>query len=238
MFPLKDDVPLRRRPLVTIAFIAANVSVFAWQIGNPGSLPYSVLALGLTPARFLASLDPAGWLSGGGEALVPALLTPLTSMFAHGSLMHIGSNMLFLWIFGGNVEDAMGRTRFIAFYLLCGLAAVGAQIAFEPSSQLPMVGASGAIAGLLGAYMLLFPRARVLTLVPIFVFLRLMWLPALVFLGLWFVFQILGGLGAPSEGGGVAYWAHVGGFVAGLVLVWPFAGRIWRKPRRDESWWK
>lgn len=241
MIPLKDDAPLRRRPLVTIFLIAANVAVFAWQIGNPGSLPHSVAVLGLVPAEFLASLAPTSWLQGGlavesfEMVRIPTILTPLSSMFAHGSLMHIGSNMLFLWVFGANVEDAMGKGRFVIFYLLCGLAAAAAQIGFAPGSVIPMVGASGAIAGMLGAYMLLFPRARVLTLVPIFIFIRLMWLPAFLFLGLWFLLQIFGGLGTPGEGGGVAYWAHIGGFVAGLLLVRSFAGRIWRPRQRTAS---
>jgi len=244
VIPLKDDAPLRRTPLITIALIAANVAVFVWQIGIPGSLPRSVWILGLVPVDFLASLDPSTWFRGGTEApglqslQIPTILTPLSSMFAHGSLMHIGSNMLFLWVFGANVEDAMGKGRFVIFYLLCGLAAAAAQIGFAPGSDIPMVGASGAIAGMLGAYMLLFPRARVLTLVPIFIFIRLMWLPAFLFLGLWFLLQIFGGLGTPGEGGGVAYWAHVGGFAAGLLLVRPFAGRIWRpRPRVRNVWY-
>lgn len=235
MFPLKDDVPLRRTPFLTIGLIALNVTVFAWQLGVPGSLGWSIPHLGLVPAEFLGSFgDPASLLAGlsSRESLVPPLLTPFSSMFAHGSFLHIGSNMLFLWIFGNNVEDVMGRRRFVVFYLLCGLAAAAAQIVFSPTSQLPMVGASGAVAGILGAYLLLFPRARVLTLIPIFIFIRLVWLPAVLFLGFWFLFQILGGLGAPAQGGGVAYWAHIGGFVAGVLFVKPFAGRLKRTRRR------
>lgn len=229
MIPLKDDVPVRRTPFVTIGLIAASIAVFVWQLGYSGSFPRSVAWLGLVPADLLSppAFDPAA------PARLPAVATVLTSMFAHGSLMHLGSNMLFLWIFGNNVEDAMGRGRFVAFYLLCGLGAAAAQIASSPASAIPMVGASGAIAGVLGAYFLLYPKARVLALVPIFIFIRLIWIPAVVFLGLWFVFQILGGLGSPGEGGGIAFWAHIGGFVAGLVLVRPFAGWIWRSPRRS-----
>ncbi|HEY0839852.1 MAG TPA: rhomboid family intramembrane serine protease [Vulgatibacter sp.] len=231
MIPLKDDVPCRRTPIVTFALIAGSVAVFVWQLGYSGSFPRSVAWLGLVPADLLSApgFDPAA------PARLPAAATLLTSMFAHGSLMHIGSNMLFLWIFGNNVEDAMGRVGFLAFYLLCGLGAAAAQIASAPGSTIPMVGASGAIAGVLGAYFLLYPKARVLAAVPIFIFIRLVWIPAVVFLGLWFVFQILGGLGSSGVGGGVAFWAHVGGFVAGLILVRPFAGSIWRSPRRS-SW--
>ncbi len=229
MFPLKDDIPLRRTPFITIACIAANIAVFAWQLFGAGSMHRAVYLLGVIPAHLLASVDPGAVPSG---AFVATFATVFTSMFAHGSLLHLGGNMLFLWIFGNNVEDAMGRGRFIGFYLLCGVAAVFAQILAAPGSEIPMVGASGAIAGVLGAYLLLFPHARVLTLVPIFIFIRLIWIPAIFFLGIWFLFQLLGGLGSPSETGGVAFWAHVGGFVAGLLLVKPFAGVIWRTGRR------
>ncbi|HWV39595.1 MAG TPA: rhomboid family intramembrane serine protease [Vulgatibacter sp.] len=223
MFPLKDDIPVRRLPIVTIALIAASVGVFAWQVGWSGSFVGSVWSLGLVPANLLATSSPGD---------TPPVETLFTSMFAHGSLLHLGSNMLFLWIFGNNVEDAMGRWRFVLFYLLCGLGAAAAQIASDPTSTLPMVGASGAIGGVLGAYFLLYPRARVLALVPIFIFVRLVWIPAVVFLGLWFLFQIVGGLGSVGASGGVAFWAHVGGFVAGVFLVKPFVGDDWPSGRR------
>ena len=222
MFPLKDDIPVRRIPIVTLGLVAASVGVFAWQVGWSGSFEGSVNWLGLVPADLVAPASLG----------VPPVEKLLTSMFAHGSLLHLGSNMLFLWIFGNNVEDVMGRGRFAGFYLLCGLGAAAAQVASDPASAIPMVGASGAIAGVLGAYLLLFPRARVLAIVPIFVFIRLIWIPAAVFLVLWFLFQVLGGLASGGEPGGVAFWAHVGGFVAGLMLVKPFVGDDWPSPRR------
>lgn len=223
MFPLKDDIPVRRLPIVTIGLIAASVAVFAWQVGWSGSFVGSVMALGLVPADLLGASSLGA---------LPPVKTIFTSMFAHGSVLHLGSNMLFLWIFGNNVEDAMGRWRFVLFYLLCGVGAAAAQIASDPASAIPMVGASGAIGGVLGAYLLLYPRARVLALVPIVVFVRLMWVPAVVFLGLWFVFQLVGGLGSVGASAGVAFWAHVGGFVAGVVLVKPFVGDDWTSGRR------
>ncbi|AKU91348.1 rhomboid family intramembrane serine protease [Vulgatibacter incomptus] len=223
MLPLKDDLPVRRFPLVTIALVAANVAVFAWQIAKAPSFVDSIRFLGMVPGAFApADSAPVG---------LPPVLTIFTSMFAHGSLLHLGGNLLFLWIFGNNVEDAMGRLGFLGFYVLCGIGAAAAQVGFDPASQIPMVGASGAIAGVLGAYFLLYPRARVLTVIPIFVFLKFIWVPAIFFLGIWFVFQLLGGLGTPEGAGGVAFWAHVGGFVAGLLLVKPFAGTIWRRPQ-------
>ncbi|HLV60478.1 MAG TPA: rhomboid family intramembrane serine protease, partial [Fredinandcohnia sp.] len=156
------------------------------------------------------------------EPLPSALVSVFTSMFAHGSFLHIASNLLFLWIFGNNVEDAMGRTRFVAFYLSCGVGAVAAQVIAAPTSAIPMVGASGAIAGMLGAYLLLFPHARVLAAIPVFVFLRLVWVPAAIFIVLWLVLQILGGLLSHPGQGGVAFWAHVGGAVTGMLLLRAF----------------
>lgn len=229
MFPLKDDIPTRNRPVVTVALIAANVAVFLWQMANPAAFEGAIYALGLTPVEVTTGIDRIP------HSLAPPLLTVFTSMFAHGGLFHLGGNMLFLWIFGNNVEDDMGPAKFLAFYLLCGVAAAGAQIAAGPTSTVPMVGASGAIAGVLGAYLLLYPHARVLALVPIFFFIRLIWIPAVIFLALWFGLQLLGGFGAAGEGG-VAFWAHVGGFVAGVVLVRPFAGRIWRTD--EEGGWR
>jgi membrane associated rhomboid family serine protease len=167
---------------------------------------------------------------------IPIWLTLLTSMFLHGGLLHVLGNMLYLWIFGDNVEDAMGPFRFLAFYLLCGIIAAFAQIAIDPSSTIPMVGASGAIAGVLAAYFVLYPRSRILTLVPIFFFMRLVAVPAVFLLGFWFVLQLLSGAGTIGSPGGVAYFAHIGGFVAGLFLVFPFRERhvpitLWRMLR-------
>ncbi|WP_373045571.1 rhomboid family intramembrane serine protease [Vulgatibacter sp.] len=231
MFPLKDDIPTHHKPVITTLLIAANVLVYLFQHAGFPSFEASVFSLGVTPREVTTGVD--SWP----PSLAPPLATIFTSMFAHGGLFHIGGNMLFLWIFGNNVEDDMGPVKFLAFYLLCGVAAAGAQIVLEPASQIPMVGASGAIAGVLGAYLLLYPHARVLALVPIFFFIQLIWVPAVIFLVLWFVFQLFGGfMAAGSEGGGVAFWAHVGGFVMGLLLVRPFAGRIWRTD--EEGAWR
>ena len=217
MIPLKDDVPISRAPVVTVLVIVANVAVFLWQLLLVG-LPFSVQIAGAIPYEILTLRDVAP------RDVVSPPFTILTSMFLHGGFAHIAGNMLFLWIFGNNVEDALGRVKFLAFYLSCGIVAAVAQtgvaaLSADPSSLLvPMVGASGAIAGVLAAYMVLFPRARVLTLVPILFFIRLIYVPATFFIGLWFAIQVLSAL-LGNEGSGVAFVAHVGGFVSGWVLV-------------------
>ncbi len=217
MIPLKDDVPVGRAPLLTGTLIAANAIAFLWQVDVVG-LPLSVQIGGAIPYEILRMRDMPPL------DLVPPPFTVLTSLFLHGGLMHLAGNMLFLWIFGNNVEDALGRGRFLLFYLACGVVAALAQTAATvltgdlAALSIPMVGASGAIAGVLAAYMVLFPRARVLTVVPIFFFIRLMYIPARFFLGLWFALQLLNALfGGPASG--VAFVAHVGGFLAGLLLV-------------------
>jgi len=216
MIPLKDDNKSRTFPYVTIALLAANIAAFLYELSLPPSAQELLIyRMGLVPADLTERLRP------GGDFPVP--LSLFTSMFLHGGLLHLAGNMLYLWIFGNNVEDEAGHLGFLVFYLLCGVAAAGTQIVAAPASHVPMIGASGAIAGVLGAYMLLFPHARVLTLVPIIFYLRLMYLPAVVVLGLWFVYQVLlsaGTSGAP--GGGVAFFAHIGGFVAGMLLIWLF----------------
>ena len=224
MFPLRDDVPSRRAPVVTWAIIALNLAIFAGQLtlSEPGVRRLFFL-FGIVPAR----LSDPGWAAATG--LPPGgLLTLLTSMFLHGGFLHVGFNLWTLWIFGDNVEDRMGRLRFAAFYLVCGLAAGVVHLLAHPASTVPTVGASGAIAGVLGAYLRWFPGARVLTLIPIVIYPLLVEIPALVYLGLWFVTQLLSGatsLGLPDVGGGVAWWAHVGGFGAGLALAGLFARR-------------
>jgi membrane associated rhomboid family serine protease len=230
VIPLKDDVPVSRAPIATIALITANVSVFLWQMLVVG-LPFSVQIGGAIPYEILTFRDV------GPPDIVAPPLTILTSMFLHGGFVHIAGNMLFLWIFGNNVEDVLGRARFVAFYLACGVIAALAQVGVmalgaDPSTLLvPMVGASGAIAGVLAAYMVLFPRARVLTLVPIIFIFRLFYVPASFFIGLWFVLQLLSAL-LGSDGSGVAFVAHVGGFVTGWVLVKVMApSRGWRTRR-------
>ncbi|HET6439766.1 MAG TPA: rhomboid family intramembrane serine protease [Anaeromyxobacter sp.] len=240
MIPLKDDNPVLRTPLVTYLLVLANVAAFLWQIGLPrvlgaddvlgamaASLNRSVLRGGAIPIEILRLRDIYP------PDIVPPPLTVLTSMFLHGGPLHLAFNMLFLWIFGNNVEDALGRLRFLVFYLLCGCAAAAAQIAFAHSPaalRAPMVGASGAIAGVLAAYLVLFPRARVLTLVVVFIFIRLVPLPAGWFIGIWFAGQLLSVLfGASSD---VAFFAHIGGFVAGFLLVRVFGRHpAWRARR-------
>jgi membrane associated rhomboid family serine protease len=230
VIPLKDDLPTARPAVLTVSLIALNVAAFVWQQVGVG-MEASVQIGGLYPAALLGL--PAAELP---ASPLPAPLTVLTSMFLHGGFLHILFNMWTLWVFGNNVEDALGHGRFLAFYLVAGTAAALAQTAGAAASGgrdmlLPMVGASGAISGVLAAYLVMFPRARVLTLVPIFIFIRLMYLPAFVFLGLWFALQLLGAF-AGGGGGGVAFMAHVGGFVAGLVLT-PFL----RPRRRSRAAW-
>ena len=217
LIPLKDDIPVSRPPVLTIALIALNVVAFLWQVLVAG-LPYSVQVGGAIPYEILTLKDLRP------SDLVPPPFTILTSMFLHGGFMHIAGNMLFLWIFGNNIEDVLGHGRFLVFYLACGVAAAVAQtgvsaMASDPSTLLvPMVGASGAIAGVLAAYMMTFPRARVLTLIPIFFFIRLVYVPASFFIGLWFVIQLLSAV-IGNDGSGVAFVAHVGGFVTGWILM-------------------
>jgi len=209
VIPLHDDLPIRRTPVVTWLLLALNVGAFAWQLLGDG-IPRSVQEGGVIPYEILTFQDV--WP----RDLVPPPLTVFTAMFFHGGLAHLGSNLLFLWIFGNNVEDAMGRPRFVAFYLLCGVAAAIVQVlasAASGSLEVPMVGASGAIAGILAAYLRLFPGARILTLAFVFV----VWLPAWIVLGLWILGQLLSVVGGGVPG--VALFAHIGGFAAGWLLV-------------------
>ncbi len=230
MIPLYDVNPTRRFPVVTVALIVANVTVFLWQIlflPATGMGLYEWYAvLGARPVELTQHVDL--WPSGG----VPWWATLFTSQFVHGGFLHLAFNMLYLWIFGNNVEDAMSRPRFLVFYLVCGLGAAFAQTVVDPASDVPLVGASGAIAGVLGAYFVLYPRARVLTVVPLFLLFPVFELPAWVLLLGWFVLQWLSGLSTlgGSQPGGVAYFAHIGGFVTGLALVWLFVCRRRREP--------
>jgi membrane associated rhomboid family serine protease len=253
MFPYRDENETQRLAIVTGSIIALNV--FAWLFvqgaGSSTALARSVCELGLIAGELTGALPP-GTQFPMGEGLACAtdpgrqVSHVLTHMFLHGSWMHLLGNMWFLWLFGNNIEDSMGHLRFLAFYLLCGFAAAAAQILTNPSSPIPMVGASGAISGVMGAYLVLYPRVRVYTLVPLGFFITSMALPAWVMLGYWFLIQFVSGLvDVGGEGGGVAFWAHVGGFVAGLVLVKLFArsdyvaehqAHHWR-PRRVTSGW-
>jgi len=222
VFPLKDDIPTRSFPLITVGIIAANIVAFLYQLslslgsgsGGVQGANAIVFEFGLIPCR-LANLCRV-------PAELPSpYLTVFTSMFLHGGLFHIAGNMLYLWIFGNNVEDSMGRGRFLVFYLLCGVLAAAAQTFSDPASRIPMIGASGAVSGILGAYLLLYPHARVLTLVTFGFFIQFIHIPALIVIGFWAVVQFLNGLitfTSPQQGG-VAFLAHVGGFVAGLLLI-------------------
>jgi membrane associated rhomboid family serine protease len=242
MIPIKDNIPTDRFPLVTVALILANVIVYLLSIRHGGSVisgpdTQEVVKYGATPYALTHSGVHCGLVSptqlGCGRSVsgLPAWETVVTAMFLHASILHIGGNMLFLWIFGNNVEDAMGPIRFLIFYLLGGVAALALQVAVAPNTVAPTLGASGAIAAVLGGYIVLYPRARVLTLVLIIFFFGVIELPALVMLGIWFAEQAaFGAAGLTSLGstGGVAYFAHVGGFAFGLLTIRLVATR--RKP--------
>ncbi len=216
MIPLKDDNPTELKPVITMALIILCSLVFLGQVGMPGVEGRRfVFEYGFIPALLFTDAQPSGW--------IPPLateLTVITSMFLHGGWLHLIGNMLYLWIFGNNVEDAVGHGKFVVFYIVCGIAAAMAQGLANPGSTIPMVGASGAIGGILGAYMLLYPKAQVLVLIPLGLFAHLVRIPAVFVLGFWFVLQFISqALAGPQSGGGVAYWAHVGGFVAGALLI-------------------
>lgn len=220
MFPLSDDNPRERPAIVTWSLIGACVVVFLWQLSLGQGGEVAIYGFGMIPARLFGKAELSAAIP-----TVSPLLTVVTSMFMHGGLLHLGGNMLYLWIFGDNVEDSMGRFRFLVFYLACGTIAALAQAWIDPTSTVPMVGASGAISGVLGAYILLHPRATVRTLVVLGFFITIVNVPAMIVLGLWFVMQFLSAAAMPTGEGGVAFWAHVGGFVAGMVLVFPFKRR-------------
>src|SRR5262245_9414647 len=238
MFPIRDDNPTLGRSVVTVAIVVLNVLawVFLQGLGAEKPLATSVCELGAIPGELLRRITPGTQVPlGPGMACTIAAhanwLTVLTHMFLHGGWFQLIGHMWFLWVFGDNVEDSMGGPRFAAFYLLCGLAAFAAQVLANPSSAVPMVGASGAIGGVMGAYARLYPRAPVHLLIIFFVFVQRTVVPAFLMLGYWFLLQVLGGIPAlASEAGGVAFWAHVGGFLAGIALVGVFA-----KPERIEA---
>jgi len=220
VIPLRDVIPTRTTPYVTITLVTLNVLVFLYEFTLGSEVNRFVFAFGLVPANF-------SWFN------------VLTSMFLHGGFLHVAGNMLYLWIFGDNVEDRMGHGRFVAFYLLCGTAAALGQTFTAPDSMIPMVGASGAVAGVMGAYFVLYPHSRIVTLLPLFIFIQIIEVPAIFFLGVWFVMQFLSGVGSiatATQGepsGGVAFWAHIAGFAAGVVGVFAF-----RRPQRQSvEWW-
>jgi len=213
MIPLKDDNPVRTVPFITYALIAGCVAVFLWQLSLGARIEAAIYAYGLIPDVLLgdARLPPE-------VAAVPAWATVFTSMFLHGGVMHLLGNMLYLWIFADNVEDDLGHGRFVVFYLLAGIAAAMAQALPDPGSRIPMIGASGAISGVLGAYLVRHPRAHVMVLIPLGPLSQIVRMPALIVLGLWFALQLASEMFAPP-GAGVAFRAHVGGFVAGVLLL-------------------
>ena len=225
MIPLRDANPTHKTPVVTITLIVLNVLIYGyeWLISSE-------------PSQMLAFFDqwaiiPVQLMNN----FAPEAITLFSAMFLHGSWLHLGGNMLYLWIFGDNLEDRMGKGRYIVFYLLCGLAASAAQIAIDPNSPIPNVGASGAIAGVLGGYLILYPKARILTLV----FRVMTQVPAYIVLGFWFVLQLFQGIGSlgvvtDAQQGGVAFFAHIGGFVAGMLLVKPFL--VGRRSQRHNEW--
>jgi membrane associated rhomboid family serine protease len=220
MIHIRDVIPSRTTPLVTVGLIAVNALVFLFQQSlSAQQFATFVYVVGLVPAEISAA-------------------TVLTSMFVHGGWLHFLGNMLYLWVFGDNVEDRLGHLRFVVFYLLCGLAAAMIQYAVNPQSHVPVVGASGAISGVLGAYLVLFPHSRVLTIVPLFFFIHFVEVPAILLLGLWFLIQVVGTVGTVGQTewhqpGGVALFAHAGGFLAGLAGV-----SLFRRPERERvEWW-
>jgi membrane associated rhomboid family serine protease len=262
MIPIKDNIPTDRFPMVTVALIVLNVIVYLLAIRHGGSLfsgpdtqevvKYGAIPYALThPGVHCAEVAPIGnpqaaemlcnsqQLAASGippENTLPAWQTVFTSMFMHGSILHIGGNMLFLWIFGNNVEDSMGPVKFALFYILGGIAALALQVAINPDSTAPTIGASGAIAAVLGGYLLIYPRARVLSLVFIILFFTVIELPAVVMLGIWFlqqaVFAAVGLTNPTGGGGGVAYFAHIGGFVFGLATIKLLATNVKQIPPR------
>jgi len=219
MIPLRDVIPSRTTPYITVTIIVLNAIAWLFELELPREvLPAFLQVYGVVPADFQAS-------------------TLVTSMFLHGSWMHVIGNMWYLWIFGDNVEDRVGHGRFIVFYLLCGMAAAFGQILMDPTSTLPTIGASGAIAGVMGAYFVLYPQSRVLTLIPLIIFWEIVELPAIMLLGFWFLMQLFsaGAIAVTSSshgGGGIAFAAHVAGFVSGVVGVFVF-----RKRRQPDVWW-
>jgi membrane associated rhomboid family serine protease len=232
MLPLKDDLPSRAAPVMTVSIVTMNLFVFLYQLSLQLGIslevddpPHAVetaqafvLEFGLIPCR-LASLCafPADQPS--------PLFTVFSSMFLHGGFLHVAGNMLYLWIFGKSVEDTLSHTRFTIFYLLSGVAAAVCQVLAHPASEVPVIGASGAVSGVLGAYLILFPRARIVTVDVFGLFPRPLGIPAVLILGFWIVLQILNGLGSSAEAGGVAWYAHIGGFFAGMVLLLPLRPR-------------
>ncbi|MCX7995186.1 MAG: rhomboid family intramembrane serine protease [candidate division WOR-3 bacterium] len=214
MIPLKDDIESRTRPFVTYTILTINVLVYFYEFLLGPDKELFIYQFGTVPYELF---NPTG---------ISSYLTIFTSMFTHANFMHLAGNMLFLWVFADNVEDLMGHIKFLVFYLVCGVAAVFLHSITTPASRIPMVGASGAVSGVMGAYLIFFPTARILSLIPLGLFLRIAYLPSLFFIGIWFLYQFfLGFASIGMKGGGVAYFAHIGGFIAGLLIALPFKKR-------------
>jgi len=216
--PFHDENPTRTFPLFTILLIGANIFVFVWELSFPGRADVLFTRFGLIPYELA-------------NAPIQTYPNVFSSMFLHAGVMHLAGNMLFFWIFGNNIEDVLGKVRFILFYLICGLIAALCHVFMDTQSQIPMVGASGAISGILGAYLMLFPHARVKTLVFLGILITIIRIPASILLVFWMGIQIYSNLAMGSEGGGVAWMAHIGGFVAGMLLIFPFKASL-KPPRR------
>jgi len=234
MIPIRDDNPAAKPPLITVTFIALCSLVFLWQQTlTQDAQEIVVMTMGAIPAVLTGGMSLPAELQ-----QLPALATIFTSMFLHGGWMHLLGNMLYLWIFGNNIEDAMGHVKFVLFYFISGLVASMAHVLSDVGSTIPTVGASGAISGVLGAYLLLYPRAQVYTFLLIFYFIRLMYIPAGLVLGFWFLLQIASSVLSGGGGGGVAWWAHIGGFLAGMALVGIFKKpdvKFFNPPHHHES---
>ncbi len=229
MIPLKDTIPSERFPVTTIFLIMANIAVFFYEISLGPQLPELVKFAGVVPSRFF---NPQLNVSPG---FLGRYFPIFTSLFLHGGWVHLLGNMLYLWIFADNIEGRLGHFKFLTFYLLCGLGASLAHIFANPTSSVPSIGASGAIAGILGAYFILYPKSRIITLVPIFFFFQIIELPAFIFLGVWFLMQFFSGvltLGPrTAQAGGIAWWAHIGGFLSGIFLIILLKGKKSRRIR-------
>ncbi len=226
MFPIRDDIPHEKPPIVNYLLIIINFIFFFYELGLGKYLNNFIYIYGVVPARYTLFLNGLGLSSS-------HLIIPLfTSMFLHAGWFHILGNMWFLFVFGDNVEDKLGHFRYLVFYIICGLFASFLHIFFNLNSTVPSIGASGAIAGVLGAYMIFYPHARILTLLPIFIFFEIIELPAIFWIGLWILIQIFfGTLSIGSSGGGVAWWAHIGGFLAGMIYAMKFLKREYEKRR-------
>lgn len=226
MIPIRDEIKTHRTPIVNYALVVINVLVFLWMFLNSGNLESIYYEYALIPSNFLNGID------------LGDVKDVFTSMFMHGGWMHLIGNMLYLWIFGDNIEDRLGHIGYLIFYLVGGIAAALLQTLISPSSQIPMVGASGAIAGVLGAYLVMYPNSRVYTFIPIGFYARVRLVPAVVVLGLWFLLQLISGVGSLGalDQGGTAYFAHIGGFIFGLIVGWMFKRRGREPQPAPPSW--